>query len=99
MNFSFKQRALSFRYAFKGLGILLKSQHNARIHLVATIGVISAGLVLNISRTDWCWLVVALILVWVAEAFNTALAGSISRALRISTIRDTICQTSPSASK
>ena len=31
------------------------------------------GLLLGLSRADWCWLVLAIALVWVAECMNTAL--------------------------
>ena len=71
--FSLKKRLQSFRYAFAGVAFMLRTQHNARIHLAATIIVLVASTVLRISVEDWRWIVVALALVWVAEAFNTAL--------------------------
>ena len=61
-----------FRCAFLGVGILLASQHNARIHLVATVGVCGIGLLVGISRLEWVAVAVAIVLVWVAEALNTA---------------------------
>jgi len=75
----------SFRAACHGLGALVRGEVNARVHLVATLVVLAAGFVLRVSRTDWCWLVVALALVWVAEALNTAieeLADEVSEAPR-----------------
>ena len=63
----------SFRFAFAGLGHLLRTQRNARIHLLAALVVIGAGLILKISRVDWAWLIVAIAMVFAAEAFNTAL--------------------------
>ena len=42
------------------------------LHLIATIAVITLGFFLHIGQTDWRWLVMAIIMVWVAEAFNTA---------------------------
>src|ERR1700712_3290609 len=65
-------RIKSFRHAFAGLGFMLRTQHNAWLHLAASIIVIAAGIVLKIGSSDWRWLVVALVLVWVAEAVNTA---------------------------
>jgi diacylglycerol kinase len=53
--------------------VVLRTQHNAWIHAVATVLVVGTGLVLRLSRLDWCWLVVAIALVWSAEAMNTAL--------------------------
>lgn len=71
--FSFAARLHSFRYALAGLRTLLLTQHNAWLHAAATVVVVVAGLVLGLSRADWCWLVLAMTLVWVAEALNTAL--------------------------
>lgn len=71
--FRLRQRLHSFRYAFAGLGTLLRTQHNAWIHAVATVLVLALGAYLRLARTDWLWLALALTLVWMAEAFNTAL--------------------------
>ncbi len=66
-------RLQSFKFAFRGLFALLKTQPNARVHLLATIAVIIAGVLLHISAAEWCWLVLAMVAVWVAEALNTAI--------------------------
>lgn len=72
-SFSWTARIRSFGYALAGLRFLVRTQHNAWIHLAATIVVIAAGLVLQVSNADWRWLVVAIAAVWAAEAINTAL--------------------------
>ena len=51
--FSWAARLRSFAYAARGLGMLLGSQHNAWIHLVATLLVVGAGLVLGVARGEW----------------------------------------------
>jgi diacylglycerol kinase (ATP) len=71
--FRLRQRLHSFRYAWAGLGTLLRTQHNAWIHAVATVAVIALGAWLHLPPQDWLWLVLAMTLVWTAEAFNTAL--------------------------
>jgi diacylglycerol kinase (ATP) len=71
-RFSVSGRLHSFGYAFAGLGLMLRTQHNAWIHLASTIAVCIGGLGLNVSREDWRWLVAAMVIVWIAEAFNTA---------------------------
>lgn len=71
-EFSIAGRMRSFRYAFKGIAFMFETQHNAWIHLAATIAVCIAGWRLHISSYDWRWLVVAIVLVWFAEAINTA---------------------------
>lgn len=71
--FRITERVRSFKFAVTGLWTLLKSEHNAWIHLVATLAVIAAGFVFNVTRVEWCLLVFAIASVWVAEAFNTAI--------------------------
>ncbi len=51
---------------------MLSTQHNAWLHLLATLIVVSAGIVLGISGADWKWIVAAITAVWVAETTNTA---------------------------
>jgi len=63
----------SFKNAFTGIGTLIVSQRNARIHVSITTIVVLAGVVCSISRLEWCLLVLVIILVWVAEAFNTGI--------------------------
>lgn len=71
--FRLRQRLHSFRYAIAGLGTLLRTQHNAWIHAAATILVIGAALYFGLNAYEWLWMVLAMALVWMAEAFNTAL--------------------------
>ncbi len=71
-GFSFRDRAKSFRYAFAGIGFMLRTQHNAWLHAVATIAVVAAGLAVDLQASDWKWLVLTIAMVWVAEAMNTA---------------------------
>ena len=51
---------------------MLRSQHNAWLHAAATIVVAGAGLALRLTHAEWCWIVLAVVSVWTAEAFNTA---------------------------
>ena len=62
----------SFVYAGRGLRTLVASQHNAWIHVGATAAVVGAGALLRLDRLEWLALVVAIVLVWMAEAINTA---------------------------
>ena len=63
----------SFGYAFRGIGILLRTQANARIHATATVLVMAAGFWFRISRGEWCAVTAAIGLVWTAEGLNTAI--------------------------
>lgn len=66
-------RAKSLAYAVHGVAFLVRTQPNARLHLLATLAVCAAGVALGVSRADWLWIAVAVAMVWSAEAFNTAL--------------------------
>ena len=72
-RFSLGARFKSFVFAGRGLRSLVLDEHNAWLHLGASIAVVAAGLVLRISMTDWRWLILAIGIVWLAEAFNTAI--------------------------
>ena len=62
----------SFRYAINGLKEMLKTEQNARVHLVVTVCVLMAGGLFSISWLEWCIILICIALVWAAEAFNTA---------------------------
>ena len=70
--FRFTGRIRSFRYAFAGIRTMLSSQHNAWIHAAATVIVVIAGFLFGLDRGEWCWLILAIMAVWSAEALNTA---------------------------
>jgi diacylglycerol kinase (ATP) len=72
LGFSIAQRLRSFRYAASGIVFMLRTQHNAWIHLAITVAVLAFGWRLGLSGTDWRWITVAIVLVWVAETMNTA---------------------------
>ena len=72
-RFNLTDRLNSFRFALLGLRYLVASEHNARLHLLATIAVIALGLLFGVSPDEWRWLILSIALVWLAEAFNTAL--------------------------
>ncbi|MRS05815.1 diacylglycerol kinase family protein [bacterium] len=61
------------KYAFEGLFHVVKTQNNARFHLLATIIVIGASVWLKITSVEWCPILIAISLVWIAECFNTTL--------------------------
>jgi diacylglycerol kinase (ATP) len=71
-TFSFTGRIRSITHAVNGIVEMLRSQHNAWLHSVATIAVTVLGFVFGITKVEWALLVLAIVLVWVAEALNTA---------------------------
>lgn len=72
MRFSVAARLKSFAFAFEGFAFMLRTQHNAGVHLGATIAIVALGFALQVSADAWRWLIAAMALVWVAEAMNTA---------------------------
>ncbi len=71
-KFSWKKRGKAFVYAWQGFKALLRYEHNARIHLVAAILAVIAGILLGISPLEWCVVVMCIGLVIAAEALNSA---------------------------
>ncbi|MCG6187723.1 diacylglycerol kinase family protein [Maribellus maritimus] len=71
-KFSFPGRIQSFVYAFRGLKIFAKEEHNFRIHLLATILVIVSGLFAQLSCFEWLALIFAIAFVIITEILNTA---------------------------
>lgn len=62
----------SFGYALRGLADLIKSEQNARIHLLVTIIVIIAGFIFKINATEWCIVMLCIAMVFSTEALNTS---------------------------
>jgi len=72
-KFSIKKRFRSLGFAFEGLYSFFSSQHNALLHAIATVFALVMGIVFNLSRLEWLFIVFAIGLVWMAELFNTAI--------------------------
>src|SRR5438874_3047257 len=70
--FQFTGRIRSFRHAIVGVLRMIRCQHNAWIHVAATVAVLAAGYFFHVSAADWCWIILAISIVWTAEALNTA---------------------------
>lgn len=69
---TFTGRIRSFRCALRGIWVMISSQPNAWIHAAATLVVIFLGLYFHLTRAEWCWIILAMMSVWTAEALNTA---------------------------
>ncbi|MBZ0242900.1 MAG: diacylglycerol kinase family protein [Bacteroidales bacterium] len=72
-KFSIRKRLKSFSFAFNGLRLLLKEEHNSWIHLSAAICVVIAGFVFNISAFEWIAIVFAIGLVITLELINSSI--------------------------
>lgn len=72
-KFSFNSRIKSFGFAFNGLKILVKEEHNFRIHLVAAILASLLSVLLQVSIYEWFAVLFCIAMVIGAEIVNTCL--------------------------
>ena len=63
----------SFRDAFNGIGILIRSERNFQIHIVAFLIAVGAGFYLQISADEFVTILIVSALVFSLEAANTAI--------------------------
>jgi diacylglycerol kinase len=61
----------SFRFAFQGIGYALRTQRNARVHVVVACLVIAAGFYFRITAVEWAILALTIGFVFSAEMINT----------------------------
>lgn len=72
-RFSFIARLKSANHAWRGIGILIKTSHNAWGHIFFGLLAVYLGFLLKISNTEWVLIILAIGLVIITEAFNTAI--------------------------
>ncbi|OFY11562.1 MAG: hypothetical protein A2X11_05170 [Bacteroidetes bacterium GWE2_42_24] len=66
-------RINSFRYAFRGFGLLFKGQINICIHIVAAVLAVGLGFIFRITQGEWLAVILSIVAVIAAEAFNTSI--------------------------
>jgi len=71
-KFSLKARLRSFGHAFRGLSLLIKNEHNSRIHLLAAVIVVTLGFLLKTSPQEWALIIIAIGIVFICELINTS---------------------------
>jgi diacylglycerol kinase (ATP) len=72
-KFSIPQRVKSIRFAMEGITSFFNSEHNAIVHLLATIAVILVSFAFRLTTTEWLFVVASVALVWITELINTAI--------------------------
>ena len=72
-RFSIKARIKSIKTAINGIMIVAKEEHNAWLHIIATLAIIIIASRLNITVIEGSLLIFAIGLVWTCEAFNSAI--------------------------
>ena len=73
-------RIAAFGHAFRGWWYVLKTQHNAWIHLVFATVVILTGLWVRLKPFDWAVIVLTIAMVFTAEFINTAIEAVVDLA-------------------
>ena len=71
--FSLRKRIASFRFALNGIKILLKEEHNARIHLVISGLVLLGGFFFQLNLTEWLMVTITIGFVFAMELINSAI--------------------------
>ena len=69
---TFTGRIRSIYCALNGLRVMVLSQHNAWLHSFVTVATVVAGFAFGLTKSEWCWIILAIMAVWTAEALNTA---------------------------
>ena len=73
MSASIKKFFKGFLYAAKGVTYAFSTQINFKVHVFSGVLAILMGYFLEINSAEWLWVSAAILLVIVAELFNTAL--------------------------
>lgn len=72
-KFSVYKRIKSFAYAFAGLRVLFREEHNSWIHAAAAILAIAMGSLFRISPMEWIAVVIVIGMVFAAEIINSSI--------------------------
>lgn len=71
--FSTRKRLQSFVYAYRGILYLLRTQHNAWIHLGFALMALVLGVCFSITQLEWIAIIICIGMVFAAETFNTSI--------------------------
>ena len=72
-KFSIKKRIKSFSYAFAGLRVLFREEHNSWIHAAAALIAVVAGFLFRISPMEWVAVIIVIGMVFAAEILNSSI--------------------------
>ncbi len=68
---NFKRLLKSFKYAFKGLGSLIRKEQNFRVHVIAGIIAIFFSVYFSITAYEWIIIIFLITMVMMLEMLNT----------------------------
>ena len=61
----------SFKFAFKGLGTLIRKEQNFRIHLISAMAILFLSIYFKIALWQWAIIVMMIALIFILEMLNT----------------------------
>jgi diacylglycerol kinase len=70
----------SFGFALEGLGYLVRTQRNFRIHLLLGLAAVTTGVAFGLSAVEWAILILTIALVIMTEGVNTGIELAVSLA-------------------
>jgi diacylglycerol kinase len=68
-----KRLVSSFRWAATGVKHVIATEQNMRLHCAGAVAVFGAAAWLRVTRTEWCLLILCVMLVMAVECVNSAL--------------------------
>ncbi|MFB1002735.1 MAG: diacylglycerol kinase family protein [Bacteroidia bacterium] len=63
----------AFGYASSGIASFVRTERNAKLHLMAAVAACATGAYLGLAATEWLWIASAITLVIVSEMINSAI--------------------------
>ena len=63
----------SFKYAFQGILVSLKTEKNMKIHMIIMLLVMIAGMIFKISKIEWMICILLFVIVIAGELLNTSI--------------------------
>lgn len=62
-----------FKYAYQGCCTILKKDHNFLYHLIIAVLILIFGWAFSLNALEWLFIILAIFLVIITEAINTAI--------------------------
>lgn len=72
-GFSVRARVRSFRFAINGISAFFMAEHNAWLHFMGTVAVLTLAILIGVTKNEMIALIFAIGFVWVTEMLNTCI--------------------------
>ncbi|MFD1705442.1 diacylglycerol kinase family protein [Siminovitchia sediminis] len=75
--FSLRRLAKSFTYAFQGILYAIKNEKNFQIHVLAALAVMVCGILLQLNKIEWLFIIICIFGMFSLELMNTAIERAV----------------------